>query len=122
MRRNLTLVTAALALLWSPLNAQSRSWDPTGLQLTRPELEQMLELYERAAASGSTVAREEADLIRRRLSDGDLQAGDRIVLAVEGHTELTDTFSVNGTRSIVLPEIGAVPLGGVLRSELETYM
>jgi polysaccharide export outer membrane protein len=41
---------------------------------------------------------------------------------VEGFAELSDTFNVNANRSIILPEIGTVPLNGVLRAELQTHL
>src|SRR5690606_30714004 len=66
-------------------------------------------------------AEEEAELIRLRLREGDLRAGDRVALIVEGFAALSDTFNVGANRSLVLPEIGEVPLLGVLRSELQPH-
>jgi len=56
------------------------------------------------------------------LEDGDLQAGDQILLAVDGEKDLTNTFPVSAARSITLPGLGDVSLRGVLRSELEEYL
>ena len=113
----------------SPLAAQAGpDWDPAGLQLTRPELEQMLARFEQTASEPAYSAalrqraREEADMIRLRLTEGDLRTGDRVVLIVEGFEALTDTFNIMANRTIVLPEIGAVPLSGVLRSELQPHL
>src|SRR5207249_504036 len=50
---------------------------------------------------------------------GDFQPGDRIFLRVEGEQQLSDTFTVGPGQAVVLPEVGAVPLDGVLRSELQ---
>jgi len=60
----------------------------------------------------------EAALIRSRLETGDFQAGDRILVRVEGEQQLSDTFTVGLGPVLLLPQIGNVPLSGVLRSEL----
>jgi protein involved in polysaccharide export with SLBB domain len=60
-----------------------------------------------------------AELIRARLASGDFQAGDRIFLRVRGDSVLTDTFTVLSGLQLPLPALGAVPLRGVLRSELK---
>ena len=59
-----------------------------------------------------------ADLIRARLDSGDFRPGDRILLIVEGEKELSDTFTVGMSTELALPQIGVVPLTGVLRAEL----
>ena len=103
-------------------------WDPTGLQLSRAELQDLLSRYEATAASNAysrpvkEQARDEAELIRQRLAEGDIRTGDRISLVVEGQPALSDTFTVVGNRSIVLPQIGEIPLSGILRSELQAYL
>ena len=79
---------------------------------TRPQLESALAQFER---SGS---RPEAALIRSRLERGDFQLGDRIFLRVEGEPQLSDTFTVGPGPALGLPQVGTVPLDGLLRSEL----
>jgi protein involved in polysaccharide export with SLBB domain len=123
------LVAAVLPACALPALAQTGpGWDPTGLQLTRADLEDLLARFEQTATSSaysSTLraqARAEAALIRQRLEEGDIRVGDRILLVVEGHEQLTDTFTVVAGRAIVLPDIGEVPLTGVLRSELQQHM
>jgi protein involved in polysaccharide export with SLBB domain len=59
-----------------------------------------------------------AALIRARLDSGDFRPGDRILLAVDGEKELSDTFTVGMATDLTLPQIGVVPLVGVLRAEL----
>jgi protein involved in polysaccharide export with SLBB domain len=83
---------------------------------TRAELE--------AIASGKKGPTNQEDLaiVRERLAHGDLQAGDRISLRVIGEQTLTDTFTVKPTRTVLLPNIGEIPLDGVLRSELNDYL
>ena len=67
-------------------------------------------------------ARVEAERILRRLREGDLSVGDRIVLRVPGVAALSDTFTVRAGRLLEMPSIPPVPLAGVLRSELEHHM
>jgi protein involved in polysaccharide export with SLBB domain len=119
-----------LLLFHSTVAAQSRAWDPSGLQLTRAELQQLLQRYEETVQSQAYTetlrknAAAEIDLIRQRLAEGDLRVGDRIMLDVQGHPALSaDTFTVVSGRKIVLPQgFGDVPLEGVLRSELQAHM
>lgn len=79
---------------------------------TRAELEAL------AAGKSGRVSDQEIKVIRDRLAHGDLQPGDRIALRVLGEQALTDTFTVKPTGGILLPNLGEVPLQGVLRSEL----
>lgn len=60
--------------------------------------------------------------IRERLQDGDFNVGDRIALRVANVPALTDTFTVRGGRVIELPDIGQIPLTGVLWSEINPYL
>ena len=129
MRQTLILCAAALLIGHSSLSGQAGPGrDAAGLQLTRVELKQMLERFDATANEAAysealrRQAREEANRIRQRLHDGDLRAGDRVVLIVEGFAELSDTFNIVADRSIILPEIGQVALSGVLRSELQSHL
>ncbi len=100
--------------------------DPGRAQLTRAQLEALLQRYQATAGSTAYTAayrsrtRAQTTLIRDRLENGDLQVGDHIKLTVEGQQPLTSDFTVEPGRVITLPAIGAIPLAGVLRSELET--
>jgi protein involved in polysaccharide export with SLBB domain len=60
--------------------------------------------------------------IRDRLTNGDFEPGDRIVLYVANQPALTDTFEVRQGQLIHLPNLGDVSLHGVLRSELQAHM
>lgn len=51
-----------------------------------------------------------------------LQPGDRILLAVDGEPALSDTFTVTNGPAVSLPGLGAFPLAGVRRGEIETYL
>ncbi len=50
------------------------------------------------------------------------QVGDRILLRVEGDSALSDTFTVVAGPALRLPVIGAIPLAGVERNDLEAHL
>src|SRR2546426_8240875 len=50
------------------------------------------------------------------------QAGDRILLHVEGDSALSDTFTVVAGPALRLPNIGEISLAGVRRTELEKHL
>jgi protein involved in polysaccharide export with SLBB domain len=115
-----------LSLVPHPVVAQQPDpWDFRSRDATRPQLEQALVRYQAAAASTAysdalrAQAVRDADSIRIRLRDGDMQAGDRVRVTVEGQTRLSDTFAVSAGPTLVLPVVGPISLKGVLRSELE---
>jgi protein involved in polysaccharide export with SLBB domain len=123
----------AAPLAWGlcarPASAQQPvDWDSRRIYTNRGELQALLARLDSvaAASTGSSdhkaEARRNAVAVRARLGGGDFQPGDRILLRVEGEQQLSDTFSVDESRSLLLPTIGAVPLAGVLRSELESYL
>lgn len=133
------LLLALLALAGAPLAAQQvpqttgdslliRLSTAQRAQVTRPQLEAALEEIERILASdGYSSAlkeqkRAEADLIRRRLTEGDVRPGDVIVLAVANEESLTGAFPVGVERTITIPAVGEIPVDGLLRSEVEAYM
>lgn len=95
-------------------------------QATRDELERAAKTLETAAVSQDAKNRAkllaDAQVIRTRLENGDFLPGDRILLLVQGDTALSDTFSVRGDRELPLPNIPAIPLRGVLDSELEVHL
>jgi protein involved in polysaccharide export with SLBB domain len=107
---------------------QSDVWDYRAPGMSRHALEEVLARYGAAAESPAYTeglrawARADAEAIRARLRDGDLRVGHRVVLTVEGQAQLSDTFVVASGPGLVLPGIGSVTLGGVLRSELETHL
>lgn len=98
-------------------------------KISRAQLEATLAEIEAALASSGysgalKSAREaEAELIRRRLQDGDLFPGDVIALQVMGDPQMSQTYSVTPRRSLLIPGIPEeVPLTGLLRSEVEDYL
>jgi protein involved in polysaccharide export with SLBB domain len=104
---------ASLILGAMPLMAQEKPGRPPA-QATRAELEALL--------AGPGAAGLDASAIRARLRDGDLQVGDRIILRVLEDSSLTDTFVVRAGRTVELPNIPAVSVQGVLRSELDSVL
>jgi polysaccharide biosynthesis/export protein len=103
-------------------------WDPGRVQVTRADLQAMLQRLDQAASSPSyskpvrEKAQHEAQMIRQRLAEGDFRVGDQIMLIVEGEEALSDTFPVRDGRVVRLPTIGDITLNGVLRAELEEHM
>jgi protein involved in polysaccharide export with SLBB domain len=124
----MALATALLAGLAGSGMAQQSAWDPRRVQVTRTDLTTLLDRLDKAAASKAysdtlrARARAQGSLIRARLQDGDFQAGDRIALSVEGETTLSDTFTVATGQQLPIPQLGDIPLSGVLRSELESHV
>lgn len=123
--RVLALISLCLAAALPARAQDSVSWDPKRVQVTRTDLQGLLSQYEQLLASPSHSAqfkdriRAEAAAIRARLREGDVQVGDQVALFVEGNEQLTDTFTVKANRILFIPSIGDVPVGGLLRSELE---
>ena len=119
------LAMGALALLCaSDVNAQQApDWDVRQPAITRAALETLRARLDSAAQSSAygdelrAQARMQAAFAGVRLAEGDFQPGDRVIVTVEG--QFTDTLDVRSNRSLALPNIGEVPLAGVLRSELD---
>jgi len=77
-------------------------------------------LEQRAAAERKP---EEAARLRERLRDGDFNVGDRIVLDMQRDTTIVhDTLVVRAGRMVAIEGLPEIPLQGVLRSELDSYL
>ncbi|HEY6853918.1 MAG TPA: polysaccharide biosynthesis/export family protein, partial [Gemmatimonadales bacterium] len=63
-----------------------------------------------------------APLVAQSRNGNAVQVGDRLLLQVAGEQQLTDTFTVGDGPSITLPDLGAVPLAGIRRSDVELYL
>jgi polysaccharide export outer membrane protein len=128
-RRKIALfVPVLMGLVVLPVRAKAQGatdWEAGRLYATREGLQQMLSKFQEASDSKgysdavSNIAQDEAELIRARLTDGDFQVGDQVVLTVAGQPLLTATFPVSSGRVILLPDIGEVSVAGLLRSELQ---
>ena len=128
MTKLVTIVTA-LALAVPALCSGQYSVASTRLEIDRAELASLLDQYEAIVRSTaySDVLRgevsDQADLIRERLSMGDFQPGNQIVLSFEaGGSVQTDTLTVESGPLIDVPTLGPILLHGVLRSELATHL
>lgn len=102
-----------------------------GLLMTRAELESLLAGYGAAVNSRNVssderaLAESEIALIEARLASGDFQIGDQVAVSVQGHEQLSGTFTVTSTPggpALRLPDLGDIPVGGVLRSEIEEHL
>jgi protein involved in polysaccharide export with SLBB domain len=126
---SLRFICSLLVVLASVTLAEAQTTETSPrLHATRAELEQLLAVYEqRASAAGISAEQRissEADaaMVRRRLQEGDFQPGDEVTVFVDGHPEISAAYTVDPTRSIMVPGVGAIPLRGVLRSELDEYL
>jgi hypothetical protein len=129
MKHSMVVALACLLAAAAPARAQDAPvFDPSGFMMQRAELQQMLERYKTFAASegysGSQreKARRELAQIEDRLTNGDFRLGDRILLDVQGHPTIPDSLIVENGPKVTIPLMGAIPLGGVLRSELESHL
>jgi len=101
--------------------------EPTRVSPKRADLEGAAATFEQCARtdkSGDRRARclQNASLIRKRLAEGDFQAGHRILLFVTGDSALSDTFTVRADQKLLLPNLPELSLTGVLDSELQGYL
>jgi protein involved in polysaccharide export with SLBB domain len=134
------LLAAATPVLAASLRAQDLyDWDVGRTQLTRQALVELEGRLQRAAASPAysdrlrEQARQQAEVIRRRLTEGDFQVGDRVYVRIQGTTPLapaagtqtlpaSDTLVVGPDRGLQLQGYGRVSLAGVLRAELQAVV
>jgi protein involved in polysaccharide export with SLBB domain len=120
-----SVALCAVVLAPGAMAKRKGPWDYRSPGVSRAQLEEVLSRYDAAAQSPAyserlrSRARGNADAIRARLNDGDMRVGDRLRLRVSDQAQLTDTFTVSAGPALVLPVVGSVALGGVLRSELE---
>ena len=128
MTKLVTTVTA-LAIAVPVLCSGQYSVASTRLEIDRAELASLLDQYDAMVQSTaySDVLRDEvraqADIIRERLRLGDFQAGNEIVLSIEGGgANQSDILTVESGPLIDVPTLGPILLHGVLRSELETHL
>jgi len=59
---------------------------------------------------------------QRRLTNGDFNVGDRVLIEVTGDTVYSDTFTVRTSRVLALPALPPLSLEGVLRSESDSVI
>jgi hypothetical protein len=109
-----------------PLPAQTTTPTTRNAQATRAELESMLATAQRDTAMGSetdrTRKRMEVATLQDRLTNGDFQVGDRVLIFVQGQPTLSDTLTVREGQTLHLANLGDISLHGVLRSELQGHV
>lgn len=114
-----------LAVLFSAGSAAAQQ--NLNKEATRSELESQL-AHDQHDSSSTTAPEEhnrravDAATLQDRLTSGDFQVGDRIVLYVANQPSLTDTFTVREGQMLHLPNLSDVSLHGVLRSELQAHL
>ena len=138
-------VAALLCLCSAPGRGAAQQVDrSTGLAVSRAELQRLLLRLDQASGAPDSSpaaqarARDQAGVVRARLTQGDFHAGDRVLLRVESdepprsgavrteersvEEQLSDSFVVAPDRSITLPLVGVISLAGVLHAELEAHL
>src|SRR5687767_3898429 len=108
------LIAAILASAPSALHAQVER--VARVQATRAEPQALLR------TKGDSLGAEGRQAIQARLTNGDFQVGDRIVLQVVDEPTLTDTFAVRSGRTLSMPNLPELTLTGVLRSEVDSFL
>jgi hypothetical protein len=119
----------AALLAVTGLGAQARAqgvtqWDAGSLYASRQYLEQLLRRHEGASRDSiysdavRAIAKDEANLIRSRLRDGDFEVGDILTVTVAGQASYSGQFTVAPGRVIIVADLAPMPLGGLLRAEL----
>lgn len=89
-----------------------------GQAASKRQFESRTELEQQQRSAESRGRSSEAWLLRSRLTNGDFQEGDRIVVTLNGATVVTDTVQVRAGRVLPFAGLGEVSLTGVLRAEL----
>jgi protein involved in polysaccharide export with SLBB domain len=64
----------------------------------------------------------EADLIKNRLNEGDIQPADQIKVVVLGVEGLSAVYTITSARTLTLPSGTEIPMRGILRSEVQDYL
>jgi hypothetical protein len=95
----------------APLGAQTAATAQSSYE-TRAQLEAKISEAENAKRTS------EVSLLRARLTRGDFQEGDRIVVVLESNPTATDTMQVRAGKVLQFAKMSDVSLEGVLRSEL----
>ena len=112
----LTTRIALLLVALCPGAAADLGAQSSSPRIATAESRSKLEAEARAAESANRAS--EAWLLRSRLTNGDFQEGDRIVVVLESNPSATDTMQVRSGKLLQFPRMAAVSLEGVLRSEL----
>lgn len=95
---------------------------------TRADLEASLQEIEAVlGSSGYSSAlkssrRAEAEMIRQRLAQGDVFAGDVLLVIVSGDPRMNGAHPVTPRRTVLIPGAGEIGVANLLRSEIEAHL
>lgn len=64
----------------------------------------------------------EAEMIRHRLAEGDVFAGDVLLVQVSGDPRMNGAHPVTPRRTVLIPGAGEITVANLLRSELEAHL
>ena len=100
---------------------------PASVSPQRSTLKEAAENFEKAARTEKDANKRaeylwQAQVIRKRLAEGDFQTGHRILLFIAGDSALSDTFTVMSDQKLQLPNLPEISLAGILDSELQGYL
>jgi protein involved in polysaccharide export with SLBB domain len=106
-----------LGILCSAAELQAQQATPSArVEATRAELEAI------AAHPPKGMLAADVAAVQSRLANGDFAVGDKIAIQVQNEPTLSNTFTVSGDRSLLLPSLPPLPLAGVLRSESDSVI
>jgi hypothetical protein len=111
-RISILRISISLSVLGAANAAPLRAQTAQSSYETRTQLEAKIGEAENAKRTS------EASLLRSRLTRGDFQEGDRIVVVLESNPTVTDTMQVRAGKVLQFAKMSDVSLEGVLRSEL----
>ena len=100
---------------------------PASVSPQRSTLKEAAENFEKAARTEKDANKRaeylwQAQVIRKRLAEGDFQTGHRVLLFIAGDSVLSDTFTVMSDQKLQLPNLPEISLAGILDSELQGYL
>jgi protein involved in polysaccharide export with SLBB domain len=100
---------------------------PASVSPQRATLKEAAENFEKASRTEKDANKRaeylwQAQVIRKRLAEGDFQTGHRVLLFVVGDSALSDTFTVMSDQKLQLPNLPEISLAGILDSELQGYL
>jgi len=127
MRSAVILLSLVFSLSVSlPVSGQTAPPPTRNAQASRSELESQLAQAKQETQTGSDKDRDQARVmaatLNERLTNGDFQVGDRVLIFVQGQQTLSDTFTVREGQVLQLNTLTDVDLHGVLRSELQGHV
>ena len=121
----LALCAGTWSTAWAQLEASTAMRQPYASREQLVSAQNQLQLAAESPAYTARLRQRAADAsadVARRLREGDMRFGDRIVMYVADQAALTDTFSVTVGRRLELPGLRPIDLTGVLRSELDVRL